>query len=55
MISCAVLHVFPGCTHLPLGEPQLGLATPLSNESLVILKGATHDARSDGQVAVVAA
>ena len=55
MFSCAVLHVSPGCTHLPLGEPQLGLATPLSNESLVILEGATHDARGDGQVAVVAA
>jgi hypothetical protein len=44
----------PGCTHLPLGEPELRLAALLSNKSLVILERATDHARGDGQVAVVA-
>lgn len=43
-----------GCTHLPLGEPELRLATPLSKKSLVVLERATDDARGDSQVLVVA-
>lgn len=41
-------------THLPLGEPQVHLSSALSLQSLVLLQRAADDARSDGDVAVVA-
>jgi hypothetical protein len=41
-------------THLPLGETELALASSLSSNALVLLQRAAHDARCDGDVAVVA-
>jgi hypothetical protein len=41
-------------THLPLGKPELALASSLSDDALVFLQRATHDARCDCDVAVVA-
>lgn len=41
-------------SHLPLGETEIHLSTTLGNESLVLLQAAAHDARGDGEVAVVA-
>ena len=43
------------CTHLPLGEAEFALAPSLSSNALVLLERAAHDARCDGDVAVVAA
>lgn len=39
--------------YLPLGEAELGLATALSNQALVLLEAAANSAGRDGQVAVV--
>jgi hypothetical protein len=46
----------PSCrlTYRPLCKPQLRLSTALSNDTFFILKGTAHDARCDGEVAVVA-
>lgn len=41
-------------TYLPLGESQLGIASSLGDESLVLLQAAANGAGRDGQVAVVA-
>ena len=41
-------------THLPLGELELGLATTLGDDALVLLQAAANGTGRDGQVAVVA-
>lgn len=41
------------CTYFPLGEPDLALAPTLSNDSLLLLERAAHDAGCDRNVAVV--
>lgn len=41
-------------THLPLGEPQFALAPLLSGNALLLFQRATHDARCDRDVTVVA-
>lgn len=41
-------------THLPLGEAEFALAPSLGSDALVLLERAAHDARCDGNVAVVA-
>lgn len=42
-------------TYRPLGKAQIHLSSALSGDSLVLLQAAAHDARGDGEVAVVAA
>ena len=41
-------------TDLPLGEPQLRLASSLSLQSFVFFERSSHNAGCDGEVAVVA-
>ena len=41
-------------THLPLCEPEFAVAPSLGDNALVLLERAAHDARCDGNVAVVA-
>lgn len=43
-----------GIAHLPLDETDLGLATALSDDALVLLQAAADGAGRDAQVAVVA-
>jgi hypothetical protein len=41
-------------THLPLGELELGLATALGDDALVLLQAAADGTGRNGEVAVVA-
>lgn len=54
-MPCQPSHATPSrCTHLPLSETELALASSLSNNALIFLEGSADDARCDGNVAVVA-
>jgi hypothetical protein len=51
---CTRCFPYPLQTHLPLGEPELALATALGENALVFLEGSADDARCDRDVTVVA-
>lgn len=63
LFLCLIILFFPHplpaavpsrSTHLPLGKPQVHLSSALGLQSLLLFQRAADDARSDGDVAVVA-